>query len=172
MSNSDIDLDEADYMRILDPFCGFVHLMITARMCGILAAESSHQINNEHDFGETLVPFILCLNIESALDLNLKHGQKWNVKKIMFNSCSTVWFRSRALRVMSPARFRCATVLAIANWNPYLWIRTASDTTRQASYATAESAISANYSILHPPCHVLAKIYICTYLCTDTKFNI
>lgn len=50
MSNSDIDLDEAD-MRILDPFCGFVYFMTAARMCEILAAEPSHQIN-EHDFGE------------------------------------------------------------------------------------------------------------------------
>lgn len=81
MSNSDIYLDEADYMRILDPFCGFVHLMITAWMRGILAAESSHQINNEHDFGETSVPFILCLNIKSALNLNLKHGQKNEMSK-------------------------------------------------------------------------------------------
>lgn len=63
-------------MRILDPFCSFVNLMITARMYNTCCTRS-----NEHDFGErNFVPLTLCLNIESALDLNLKHGQK-NLKK-------------------------------------------------------------------------------------------
>ena len=155
-------------MGVLDTFCGFVHTVWICTYLGL--AEPSHNIKwawfffakNSHPLSQRRV---------SLGSKSQACTPKNKCQKNVINSRSTVWFRSRALRVMSPARFRCATVLATATLNPYLKLIT------KYQYNMTNFLCDwwvSHPNILHPPCHVLAKIYIVmyvrTYLCTDSKF--